>query len=242
MSDLERGSTVGGSPIVTVDSIGAHSHVAADITDLGTAATKNVMTSNTASSGVMEVGAFGLGTKGGLPNPPDGANCMTNGFFNAVGTGFPSYSDGSLLVVGSATQGDTGSISGEINQIYFDDGEIRFRYSDSAIVSGVPNWKDWSEVYHGNRITMGKTQNGYYRDNISGLVIQWGSITTSSSSEKVTVRFPIAFPTVCRSVTLTRIRNTNIKECFGIQAAPTRTNFIKRGNHKDPFTWMAIGY
>lgn len=87
----------------------AHTHAAADITSgllpvslggtgagtasgartnlgLGTAATKNIQTSPTATTGVMEVGAFGLGNSGTAPNLVDYETPRPSGFYYNTST------------------------------------------------------------------------------------------------------------------------------------------------------------
>jgi hypothetical protein len=66
----------------------------------------------------------------------------------------------------------------------------------------------------------------------SGLIIQWGTFTTSSSAD-VGVTFPIAFPNACLSACYSNNTNTSFGE-VGASASPSKTGFNAGG-------WQSAG-
>ncbi len=71
-------------------------------------------------------------------------------------------------------------------------------------------WLPWREQVAVTDALFGAVfgANGYQLQP-SGLILQWGTIATSSSGP-VTVTFPIAFPTACRSIVGTAVLNSAI--------------------------------
>ena len=81
--------------------------------------------------------------------PPDGWETSKNGIYwvdqslhSEVGTPTPSSSeDGVLMVVGKANP--QGSDNGEVNQLLFQNGTLKFRTSDEQDLSGNNVWSHW---------------------------------------------------------------------------------------------------
>lgn len=103
-------------------------------------------------------------------------------------------------------------------------------------VNQIPDMNSFARVFSGNG----------YQKLPGGLIIQWGGVTTSASSD-VVVLFPIAFPSASPSITLTpdvtpgsgsfSTSNTVGPTGFNVAAwtAPTtRTAVLCR--------WLAVGY
>lgn len=100
----------------------------------------------------------------------------------------------------------------------------------------------WLAEVHGSGV-LSKTANGYLKLP-SGLIIQWGSATTSASAD-VAVTFPIAFPSAAASVS---VIGTQGSPCFAGQNSLTATGFnvnaYTPGSARNAtgVFWMAIGY
>jgi hypothetical protein len=80
----------------------------------------------------------------------------------------------------------------------------------------------------------------------SGLIIQWGSTTTSAAGD-VAVTFPVAFPSQCRSVTATQnnsttggvFTTTNTRTTTGFNVAGWSNTSTRSAVGVD---WIAFGY
>ena len=86
---------------------------------------------------------------------------------------------------------------------------------------------------------------GYYKDNETGLLIQWGTVSLISSG-RASIRWPMAFPNTPRSLTLGINRSVTLpgdKTDHVFYSSPTRTGVIFRRGPDVPLTatWMAIG-
>ncbi|KVK99929.1 gp53-like domain-containing protein [Burkholderia ubonensis] len=73
----------------------------------------------------------------------------------------------------------------------------------------------------------------------SGLIIQWGTGTTQSSGS-VTLTFPVAFPTTCRSATANNWGGGTVY--VGITSFSAASMVVNSGSVGQNFTWIAIGY
>ncbi len=82
-------------------------------------------------------------------------------------------------------------------------------------------------------------QNGYQKLP-GGLIIQWGnqSVTNISSG---TITFPVAFPTACRLVTMTRGGVTNSAVSFSVNPIASSFDWTSSSTPANYF-WIALGY
>ena len=90
-----------------------------------------------------------------------------------------------------------------------------------------------------------KTSNGYQKLP-SGLIMQWGSSTSTSST--TTITFPIAFPTAGLNVQVTGIASSSDTGGLDLSTSPrasslTTTQFVtSTSTSANGFYWFAIGY
>lgn len=89
--------------------------------------------------------------------------------------------------------------------------------------------------------TTSLTQNGYQKLP-GGLIMQWGY--NSAGGNQPTVTFPIAFPTACLNIMLTR---EALADSSGVDFAPAaastlNTTSVLVSNANGPFYWLALGY
>lgn len=91
--------------------------------------------------------------------------------------------------------------------------------------------------------TISKGANGYCKFT-NGLIIQWGKVSSASSSTAVTL--PTAFSGTNYSVTITSIGNSGVyQRLISADTAKTSTKFTtyaSGGASSDAFHWLAIGY
>ncbi|OJA60428.1 gp53-like domain-containing protein [Burkholderia ubonensis] len=127
------------------------------------------------------------------------------------------------------------------DQIYFND-------STATTTSFVPvtgtafrlvkiNTNQWL-VFSEGRGSASISPNGYQKLP-SGLIIQWGTGTTQSSGS-VTLTFPVAFPTTCRSATANNWGGGTVY--VGITSFSAASMVVNSGTVGQNFTWIAIGY
>jgi hypothetical protein len=90
-----------------------------------------------------------------------------------------------------------------------------------------------------------KAQNGYlvFPSWLGGVVVQWGYTAADASSKTIT--FPVAFPSACRSVVCSSMRNQNggVGSDHAVKTAPTASNVVLSLNSGlDGVYWVAWGY
>jgi hypothetical protein len=98
-----------------------------------------------------------------------------------------------------------------------------------------------STVYTGSGgDTASKAANGYLKNGTTGVIIQWGSVTgVDTATSPKAVSFPVAFPSVCASVTASC--NTTLVASIG---SITTSGFTVSVNNVGAVTvyWSAFGY
>src|SRR5690625_2029640 len=126
---------------------------ARDNLGLGTAATRDVVSSNTDTSGgdkVVTQGWMGLGATQGLPAPSDLNNAVENGFYcitDSTVQNAPNDGDGAMIVVGEVPATPDGN-AGDIMQIATmrSGNDLWIRGADNADSNGDPNWTEWKNI------------------------------------------------------------------------------------------------
>ena len=94
-------------------------------------------------------------------------------------------------------------------------------------------------VYHSYTSTSSTTLQKHYQILPGGVIMQWGYQTGSSSS--VTVTFPLAFPTACRSVSVTTNRTSSGGNGFNHANTLSKTSFRAVVDSPYDFWWIAFG-
>lgn len=82
--------------------------------------------------------------------------------------------------------------------------------------------------------------NGWWKDNSTGMITQWGYCPQVGSST-VTVAFPIAFPTTCASVLATKV-SAGSEHDMTVNSVTSTTFGIYTNDGYSPGYWIAIGY
>lgn len=110
------------------------------------------------------------------------------------------------------------------------------------------NWNNFSNVPNdlGTKNTASTGSRGWWKCGDTGLIIQWGEDTFSSSKRK-TVTFPIAFPNALRNVmAIDTVYVDSDAHNFITTLHTTWTNsqvrFATNGASIGQFSWIAIGY
>lgn len=84
--------------------------------------------------------------------------------------------------------------------------------------------------------TASKTGNGWFKDTATGLIIQWGYLSSASAG----LTFPVAFPSACTSITIT---NAHGRADFSIALNTlSRTGATFYSENNGNMYWIAIGY
>jgi predicted nucleic acid-binding Zn-ribbon protein len=94
-------------------------------------------------------------------------------------------------------------------------------------------------VYHSYTSTSSTTLQKHYQILPGGVIMQWGYQTGSSST--VTVTFPLAFPTACRSVSVTTNRTSSGGNGFNHANTLSKTSFRAVVDSPYDFWWIAFG-
>jgi hypothetical protein len=180
----------------------------------------------------------------------------------AASSGVTSFSAGSTGLTPSSTTTGAVTLSGTLNVANGGTGSssasgarsnLNVPANDGTGASGT-----WGISISGNA---GTVTNGVYTTNFTGtnqsltgtgyqklpggLIIQWGFVPVTSGL--LTVNFPIAFPSSCCGLTLSRLKpgssgGTNISSA--IASVPTTTTFTASvdNNASDLLTWIALGF
>ena len=89
-----------------------------------------------------------------------------------------------------------------------------------------------------------KTQNGYQKLP-GGLIVQWGMVADSGVSVLFSVTFPVAFPTGCTSLQITRGVGSSANgasEVVGLSNTAFTVDSVTLSTDKSLVYWFAIGY
>lgn len=127
--------------------------------------------------------------------------------------------------------------------------QIAVQYSDMARVyarsyfSGT--WQPWVRCDLGETSTQSILSPGYQKLP-GGLIVQWGTTGLTSDATPAAITFPIAFPTVCRSVQLTTLAASSGNWGNCIASGVTTSGFTARrysgsSNVADAY-WTALGF
>jgi hypothetical protein len=83
---------------------------------------------------------------------------------------------------------------------------------------------------------------GWFKDTSTGMIIQWGTISNTTSST-TNQSFNIAFPTACCYMSFTSVFNSAYNDTPKLAAAPTATTFrVHQSSVTIPLYWFAVGY
>jgi hypothetical protein len=96
--------------------------------------------------------------------------------------------------------------------------------------------------------TNSKVTNGYQKLP-GGLILQWGQYNSVMAPSRITITFPIAFPTACLNMTATTIDHPTINtSMYAIIASFTKTEALiwawgdNPSDRANGLYWFAIGY
>ncbi|WP_444852387.1 gp53-like domain-containing protein [Salmonella enterica] len=88
----------------------------------------------------------------------------------------------------------------------------------------------------GTKNTASKAANGWWKCGSTGLIIQWGYVTSAGNG----VTFPIVFPSACQNFTITNA-HTRADWCISLNTlSNTGATFYSENNGN--MYWSAIGY
>lgn len=88
----------------------------------------------------------------------------------------------------------------------------------------------------GTKNTASKAANGWWKCGSTGLIIQWGYVTSANNG----VTFPIVFPSACQNFTITNA-HTRVDWCISLNTlSNTGATFYSENNGN--MYWSAIGY
>jgi len=95
--------------------------------------------------------------------------------------------------------------------------------------------------------TFSKAANGYYKDNDSGIIYQWGITGSIAGNGNTTVTFPIAFPTALTYVGATRNDDSYTSGDEGsinaVLSSLTQSKLVNSASSTaSTVTWLAVGY
>ncbi|MFV5925964.1 phage tail protein [Klebsiella aerogenes] len=110
-------------------------------------------------------------------------------------------------------------------------------YQENGDING-QLWSGTLSSYLSNmRNKANKASNGWFKDSVTGVIIQWGSFNASRGSW---IGFPISFPALCAAITMTDIGNDGVA---GGASGRTTSGFILRSSQPNlAATYIAIGY
>lgn len=97
---------------------------------------------------------------------------------------------------------------------------------------------------YGAKSTANKSSSGWWKCGDTGMIIQWGITGNISRDGNKVITFPLAFPTICVSVTAVAARRNSDQWNNGISAeslTKTTCNFVHQ-SYDNSYHWMAIGY
>lgn len=121
------------------------------------------------------------------------------------------------------------------------DSDSRFQPKGNYAAAGASYTKAESDTRFQKINTSSKAANGWFKDTNTGMIIQWG-IQSSGGNGTFGVTFPVAFPSVAVSVSMTRNASNDSPTCSVYNVS--RTGFTARqadGGSGGSY-WMAIGY
>lgn len=117
--------------------------------------------------------------------------------------------------------------------------------SGDAVLDGNLNGVAIANYWNNNNSPSVFAANGYQKLN-SGLIIQWGVVTTSATGGGVTVTFPTAFTTTNYSVTVTTNTGSFASFCSAVSKTSTTfaaLSFLHDGTQNSVgANWIAMGY
>lgn len=119
------------------------------------------------------------------------------------------------------------------------------RATQAEVNAGADNTRYISPMRLVSGFSALKAQNGYlvFPSWLGGIVVQWGYSLANATSKTIT--FPVAFPSVCRSVNCTARHNANggVDVGHAVKTAPTASNVVLRLNSGlTGVYWFAWGY
>ncbi|OAT39136.1 phage tail protein [Proteus myxofaciens] len=97
---------------------------------------------------------------------------------------------------------------------------------------------------YGAKSTANKSSSGWWKCGDTGMIIQWGNTGNISRDGNKVITFPLAFPTICVSVTSVAARRNGDQFNNGISVeslTKTTCNFVHQ-SYDNSYHWMAIGY
>mgnify|MGYP004716020037 CR=1 FL=1 len=120
--------------------------------------------------------------------------------------------------------------------------DARYQAKGSYTPAGQADTKAESDARYQLKNTASRATNGWFKDNSTGMIFQWGR-NSSSVVGNTTVTFPIAFPNACLNIQNTLIRGANTpgQSPWGFITSFNNASASISSDASGSY-WYAIGY